>query len=247
MQDTNKTLSEYQLVIKNLKKILKDLKFSYKDIAVEIGLSESGVKKIFLAQDGSFQRISQICNLVGVSLLELLEDSRTFEVNFNKKQQDEFIKDSILFRIYWALVYERKTLDFVQQDLNLDKKDTFRRLRKLDSLHLLKLLPHDRLQLPSIQAVRWSGTGEFMDKIYRESSRHLLESVAKTRTEPDEVFRLRYLPMTEKTYSEFQSALSSLDDEFTRRSIHELRTKASETKPVRWMTVADNRRYFSNT
>jgi transcriptional regulator with XRE-family HTH domain len=243
MKNTLSELSEYQVVTTNLKRKLKDQKLSYKDLATELGLSESGIKKILSGSDGSFQRIIQICQVIGVSVYELLQDSKKLDVSFDKNQQDEFLRDLALFKVYWMLVYERKAALDVQQKLKLTKSEFFKKLRKLDSLRLLKLLPNERLQLPSIKAVRWIGEGDFLNKIYREWSQNLLDSVAKPNANGDEFFLLRYLPMSQKNYKDFQQALLSLEEEYIRRSIQDMRTKGSETQHVRWMIVADSRSF----
>jgi transcriptional regulator with XRE-family HTH domain len=243
MQNTDPDLTEFQIVTKNFKRSLKEQKITYRQLAKEIGLSESGVKKILSAKDGSFQRLTQLCQAVGLSIYELIDDSQNVEVRFSEDQQRAFLNDRVLLQIYWLLAYERQSSELVQKKLNLTYKELFQRLRKLDALKLLRLLPKDRLQLPVIRAVNWAGEGEFFTKIYREWSRNLLESVAKPKTNPDEFFLLRYLPMTQNTYKEFNLALLTLEEEFIRRSIQEMKTKGSQTKHVRWMVVADRRSF----
>ena len=244
MKNTTAALNEYQVVIRNIKKLLKEQKISYKDLAKQLGMSESGIKKIFVSKDGSFLRMKQLCDSVGVSVYEMLQDTKSLDVTFSKRQQDEFLKDFVLFRVYWMLVYERGSIVEVQKKLSLSYKDMFKLMRKLDDLKLLKLLPNDRLQLPPIQAVHWIGQGDFINKIYKEWSRNLLESVSKPNARQDEAFVLRYLPMTPNTFKEFQLAILNLEEEFIRRSIHEMRTKSTFLRHVRWMVVADNKSFI---
>ena len=244
MKNTPAALNDYQVVIRNIKTLLREQKIFYKDLAKELGMSESGLKKIFAAKDGSFLRLKQLCDAVGVSVYEMLQDTKSLDVTFSKKQQDEFLKDFVLFRVYWMLVYERASTVETQKKLSLSYKDMFKFLRKLDDLKLLKLLPNDRLQLPPIQAVHWIGLGDFINKIYKEWSRNLLESVSKPKPRQEESFILRYLPMTSNTFKEFQLAILNLEEEFIRRSIHEMRTKSTNVHHVRWMVVADNRSFL---
>lgn len=239
MKNTSVALNEYQVVIINIKKLLKTQKISYRDLAKQLSMSESGVKKIFVAKDGSFLRLKKICHVIGVSMSEMLQDTKSLDVSFSKKQQDAFLKNFILFKVYWILVYERASIVDAQKKLSLSYKDMFKFLRELDGLKLLKLLPNDRLQLPPIQAVSWIGQGEFVNKIYKEWSKNLLESVSKPHPQQDESFVLRYLPMTPNTFKEFQLAIHSLEKEFIRRSIHEMRTESGSVHHVRWMVVVD--------
>lgn len=240
-----KDLTEYQVVTQNLKRAIKDRGLTYRDIAQGVGLSESGVKKIFLAKDGSFQRLAQICRFIGFSVSELVEDSRTLEVGFSESQQQEFMKETKLFHLYWLLVYERKSVVRSQEVLKLTRAESFRLLRKLDTLGLIKLLPRDHIRLPSVKAVRWVGEGVFVRKLYQEWSRSLVDALAKPGPQKEYFFLLRYLQMTSETYAEFKTALASLEEEFVRRSIHEMRTQPSKVGHVRWLVAVDNRSFVT--
>jgi len=245
MQDRQKEPNEYRAAIEALKRVLKERGLTYRELAKGIGLSESGVKKIFLAQDGSFQRLAQICRYVGLSLAEIVEDKRVVDVGFTNEQQKAFLKEPGLFSFYWLLVYERRPLLEVQQELKLNKAETFRLARKLDLLGLIRLLPGDRLRLPTVKAVRWTGDGEFIRTIYRNWSRAFIDALAKPVHQEGELFIFRYLQMTKKTYGEFLSALHTLESEFTRRSIHEMRTVPKGLEHVRWLVAADTRSYVT--
>ncbi len=133
----------------------------------------------------------------------------------------------------------------MQENLHLSKTEAFRLARKLDVLGLIKLLPGDRLRIPSIKAVHWSGDGEFIRTIYRNWSRSLIERIAKPENSEGDVFLLRYLQMTKKTYGEFLTALHTLESEFVRRSIQEMRTQPAGLKHVRWLVAADNRSFVT--
>lgn len=245
MAATKKEPTEYRLAISRLKLALKERTLTYRELAAAIGLSESGIKKIFAAKDGSFQRLVEICRYIGISITELLEDTRTLNVGFTEQQQKEFLKQPILFHYYWLLVYERRHQNELQKDLQLSKAESFRIARKLDHLGLIKLLPGDRIRLPSIKAVRWGGDGEFLRKLYHNWSLALINDVTKTQKKSGEVFLLRYFQMTAKTFAEFTEALQTIEDEFVRRSIHEMRLQSAGLEHVRWLVAADNRSFVT--
>lgn len=237
--------SEYSAAIYKLKRHLKEKQINYADVAEGIGLSESGVKKIFSGSDSSFLRLAQICKFAGISLSEIVEDHHTSEVLFSEKQQEEFLKEPLLFYLYWLLVYERLSLKSAQFELKLTEAEGFRLVRKLDTLSLVKLMPNNRLHVPSIRAVRWIGGGKFLNKLYDEWSYNILKDVSKTSEQPHEIFIIRYLPMTQKTFQEFRMAQKSLEDEFVRRSIYEMQTRHDELNHVRWLVAADNRSFVT--
>jgi hypothetical protein len=106
-------------------------------------------------------------------------------------------------------------------------------LRRLDALNLLKLLPGDRLGLPTLRAVRWTGKGEFQQEIYRKWSLAVVERVAKPESAPGELFFLRYFQLSKETQAEFHGALKNLEQEFIRRSVYEMRTGVKNRENVR--------------
>lgn len=238
--------NEYEVAVENLKTVLKQRRITYRELAQGIGYSESGVKKILNARDGSFQKVAQICRYVGLSLSEIIEDGRTLKVGFSARQQTAFLEDPLLFRFYWLLVYERRSLEKVREALKISTKESFQLSRRLDGLDLLKLLPGDRLRLPTLKAVSWTGEGPFLQKLYRDWSRALVTRLAKPDFQEGELFILRYLQMTPKTFAEFKEAIHTLEAEFVRRSVQEMRIHPDKIQNVRWLTAVDDRSFVTD-
>ncbi len=245
MKTKTQELNQYEVIIGNLKAQLKEKGITYSELAQGIGLSESGIKKIFSGSDISITRLSQICQYAGISLNEVVDDHRTSVVDFTEQQQNEFLKNLNLFYVYWLLVYERLPIEQIQNHLKIGKLEAFKLTRKLDDLKLIKLLPNDRVRVPSIRAVNWTGQGKFVTKLYREWSSQLLSDVTQFNKSSDQVFILRYLPMSDETYKEFKLALKTLEDEFVRRSIFEMKTKPNDLQHVRWSVSADQKSFVT--
>lgn len=242
----NPVRNEFQIAAENLKHALKSRKITYRELARGIGMSESGVKKLFSGRDGSFQRLAQICQYAGLSLREIVGSTHSIDVAFSNQQQEEFLKTPILFQLYWLLAYERIPLEEAKKILGLTSKNCFHYLRKLDSLDMIRLLPGDRLRLPSIKAVRWTGDGVFMRKIYQDWSRQMVEQLAVPNTSENELFLLRYLKVTPKTLAELMQAQRALEQEFIRRGIQEMRTQREDLQHMRWLAAIDNRSFLSS-
>lgn len=237
--------SDISVLIQNVKTLLKERKVTYKELATGIGISESGLKKIFSGADISLGRLSQVCKYVGVTLTEALQDQRSSQVDFTEKQQEEFLKAPALFNFFWLLAYERLSLDEAQIALKISTAEAFRLARKLDDLKLIRLLPNSRIRVPSIRAVNWTGSGRFLKKLYTAWSANLINDIKKPSDSDQELFIIRYLPMTEKTFREFGMALKDLESEFVRRSIHEMQTEPLKLDHVRWVTAADKRSWVT--
>jgi len=238
--------SEYRLAVDNLKVRLKERQITYAELAEGIGMSESGVKKIFTGSDGSFQRLAQICKYAGISLAEIVQSHKTVEVGFTEAQQAAFLREPGLFQFYWVLAYERRPLAEAEKFFRFTKADSFRQLRQLDQLGLIKLLPGDRVRLPSVKAIRWSGDGPFMRKIYQDWSQKFVAKMAKPVTDPDELFIVRYFKMLPKTYNDFLQAQRALETEFVRRAIQEMRSEDASLKNVRWLAAVDDESFVQD-
>ncbi len=249
-----KQQTEYQVAMASIKESLRRRKLTYRELATQLKLSESGVKKILTAEDGSFQRVVEICGVLGISISELLagKNEAMREVSYTEFQQEYFLKNPQAFSFYWMLVYERRNADEAQSLSGISEKERFSILRKLDQMQLLELLPGDRIRVPSVEQIRWVGGGPLISKIYREWSQQLLRDVAKPDPEIDERdrshqhFLIRYFKMAPKTFQDLMSALKDIETEFVRRATSEMRTEAPDLMHVRWISAVDNRSFVTS-
>jgi transcriptional regulator with XRE-family HTH domain len=237
------TATEYQLATGFLKRRLRTLGISYAELAQGVGLSESGLKKILNARDASFGRLSKICRYAGLSLGELLKEGEgeVLELSYSDAQEQALLAKPELFRFYWCLVYERAPLQELREDFGIN--ESFRLLRELDRLQLLKLLPGDRVRLPPVRPVRWVGKGPLVRELYKKWSRRMVDELATPDESPGAYFLLRYLKMSAQSYDDFLSALRRLEEDFVRRAVREMRTQSVGLRHVRWMTCVDQRRF----
>ena len=240
--------NDYRVAIDALKDILRAQKLTYRDIAKALGLSESGVKKIFSAEDGSFQRISQICRLVGTTLPELFQGlkSEMTDFTFSIDAQEFLLKNPRAFAIYWRLVYERMELSSAQKMAKLDDKEAFKILRQLDDLGLITLLPEGKVKVPPVQQIRWVGSGPLIEKLYREWGGQFLQSVAKPDLEAHKLFLIRYMKVFPKTYEDLVRAQRELEVEFVRRGIQDMRTGSPALVHLRWVAGIDDSSFMGS-
>jgi transcriptional regulator with XRE-family HTH domain len=238
--------TEYAIATGSLKRALKRQGVTYKELARRLGLSESGVKKILSAEDGSFQRVARICAELGLTMSELLagQDESMLELAYSAAQQAYLVSEPRALRLYWALVYERRPLAEAQKAAGLPAKELFSVLRKLDRLGLLELLPGDRLRVPAVRQIRWVGGGPLVEKLYREWSAGFLRAVATPEAREGELFLIRYFRASRKTADELMAALRDLETEFVRRAIREMRTEAPGLVHLRWMSAVDGRSFL---
>jgi transcriptional regulator with XRE-family HTH domain len=236
----------YEIATESLKRALKKQGITYRELARRLGLSESGVKKILSARDGSFGRVARISDELGLSMGELLsgQDEGMLELSYTAAQQSYLVKEPRALRLYWALVYERKSLEEAQKIAGLAPKDRFATLRRLDQLQLLELLPGDRVRVPAVRQVRWVGGGPLVDKLYREWSAEFLRKVATPEQRPGQQFIIRYFRASQRTADELMAALHDVETEFVRRAIREMRSEGPDLVHLRWLSAVDNKSYL---
>lgn len=237
--------SEYEVAMKVVKAALKRQKITYADLAKRLKLSESGMKKILSAKDGSFQRLAEICAELGLAMRDLLAgEDQTQEISFSLAQQEYLAGNTAALRLYWALVYERRPLPEAEKLAGVSSKEVFSILRKLDQLNLLELLPANRLRIPAVRPVRWVGDGPLIRKLHREWSAGFVKSVARPVPEEGELFISRYFRASRRTAEELQAAIKDLESEFLRRAIKEMRTESPDLIHLRWVSAVDTKSYL---
>lgn len=240
--------SEYEVAMVAVKAALKRQKITYSELARRLKISESGLKKILSGKDGSFQRLAQICEELGLSMADLLAgEDRTQEITFSPAQQEYLAGNTAALRLYWALVYERRPLPEAEKLAGLNGKEVFSALRKLDQLELLELLPENRLRIPAVRPVRWVGDGPLIRKLHREWSAGFVKSMARPVPAAGEHFISRYFRASRRTVEELQSALRDLEAEFLRRAIKEMRTESPDLVHLRWVSAVDDKSYLETT
>lgn len=242
----SKARNQYEVAIESLKRALKRQKLTYRELAPLLGLSESGVKKIFTSKDGSFQRLAQICEVLGLSMQDLLvgEEEGILDLRYSERQQEYLAKHPAAFQLYWRLVYERATLASAGKACGLGEKESFSLLRRLDELQLLELLPGGRVRVPAVRQIRWVGGGPLLEKLYREWSGRFIAKVARPDPGPDALFVVRYFRAREETIRDLMDAFRDLEREFMRRATRDMRSEAPDLRHLRWISAVDMRSFL---
>jgi transcriptional regulator with XRE-family HTH domain len=247
MAHKTKVLTEYQAAVALLKKRLKLAGISYRDLARKIGLSESGLKKAFSARDGSFQRLVEICTLLGFTMVDLLagETEPTLEITFTGPQEACLSQNPEAFALYWRLVYERRSIEEANRLGALSETRSFKLLRQLDRVKLLKLLPGGNVRVPPVQPVTWTGQGSYMKRIYQDFGLRLIRATSVSERDGRSQYIIRYFQLLPKTLGEFLEAQRALEREFLRRSIREMRMHTGELVHVRWVSASDDQSFLT--
>lgn len=211
-------------VVETLKKVLKVKKITYKALADELGMSESGVKKLLTSKDISLTRVEQITRLIGLSLADLFQiadEAEVKNVRLSPKQENALFENNLLFRVYWFLAVEEKTLEAIKKSEKLTNDQLQRTLLKLENLDLIKIGKNNRVVSVHKGLFRWASDGPLVKKLNNEWSENTLKKVLTHKNSADHLHRLSYLRLSEKSKTAFYERLNELVNEFARLSQRE--------------------------
>ena len=211
-------------VVSTLKKVLKVKKITYKSLADELGMSESGVKKLLTSKDISLTRVEQITRLIGLSLADLFQiadEAEVKNVRLSPKQENALFENNLLFRVYWFLAVEEKSLDAIKKSEKLTNDQLQRNLMKLENLDLIKVGKNQRVVSVHKGLFRWASDGPLVKKLNHEWSENTLKKVLNSKNSADQLHRLSYLRLSEKSKAAFYDRLNELVNEFARLSQRE--------------------------
>jgi DNA-binding Xre family transcriptional regulator len=217
--------AQFEFIVDVVKSVLKKRGISYRELGARIGLSESGVKKLFNGKDCSFNRLCEICDVIEVPLTDLLHSfhaSSPRDVDFTEKQQEFFLKNMDCFRFFWKLVYERWPLKRIQSHFALSERETFQYLKRLDEIGLIELHSGNRVKMQKIELIRWTGKGPLLKRLRKDWSHELIEEIVDAGATDGQHFSIRSYQLTSQSAQELLNTLRDIDLEFGRRSIREM-------------------------
>lgn len=227
-------LPDFQEIVPIIKRLLKEKGITYRDLAKPLGLSESSVKKLFIARDCSLSRLNQICEVLEVGLNDLIQfaGERTPEVFRFKPEQEAFlVKDRDAFRVYWKLVYERQPQAQIMRDLNLSQATLFKILRSLDQVGVIELLPEGKVRFPETDMLLWAPDGALAELAKKIWAPLIVRKVGEKAGSVDGyAVALRHFTLLPESLVEFRQAFEALFAEFGRRSVRETRLRGDRVE-----------------
>ena len=137
-------------IMTTLKKALKSNGMTYKDVAREIDLSESSVKRLFGSTNISMERVEQVCELINITIFDLIHMTDTQTSTVTRKttleQENLLASDPELFSIFYLLV-SRWTVAEIKEHYSFNDRKMESYLLKLDRFKLLELHPDDKVKM----------------------------------------------------------------------------------------------------
>lgn len=205
-------MAEQALIVAELKRALRERDLTYADVARKLELSVATVKRLFSTGDFSLQRVDVICELIGVTLRELLEQASERAQPTNQltlSQEQEIVADPRLLFVTWLVLNRMQFEDIVRQ-YHFTDRELLKYLIRLDRLKVIELQPGNRARLLVSRRFTWRVDGPVQKYIHQKMLREFFTSPFAA---PNEEFFFHGGAVSEKTLGELKRALRNASRE----------------------------------
>jgi transcriptional regulator with XRE-family HTH domain len=165
-------------IVTELKQALREKGYTYAAVAGKLGLSVASVKRLFSSGDFSLQRVDQICELLEMSLWEILQRAQERAAPTNQltlTQEQEIVSDPKLFLVTW-LVLNRTQFQEILRDYRFSQPELLRYLIRLDRMKVIELQPGNRARLLVSRHFTWRTGGPVQKYIHQKLLREFFSS-----------------------------------------------------------------------
>jgi AcrR family transcriptional regulator len=171
-------MGDRTLIVKELKRALRENGHTYNDVARKLGLSVASVKRLFSNGDFSLQRVDEVCELLGLGLRELLERAHERAAPTDQltlAQETEIVSDLKLLFVTW-LVLIRTPFEEIIQGYLYSERELLQYLIRLDRLKVIELQPGNRVRLLVNRHFSWRPGGPVQRFIHQKMVREFFAS-----------------------------------------------------------------------
>ena len=148
-----------------LKKELKSAQMTYADLARQLGMAESSVKRMLAKGDMPLSRIDAICRALALDFADLarrVADAQPLLKELTHDQEKAVVADKKLL-LMAICVLSQWTLEQVTSAYRLTEAEVIRYLVQLDRIGIIELRPLTRYRLKLAKTFRWRPHGPVMN------------------------------------------------------------------------------------
>lgn len=218
--------TEILQLVATIKRELKARGLTYRDVARALKLSEASVKRIFATERFTVLRLAQVSELLGFTLAELCQAS-AYAVplldTLTSEQEAELVSDEKLLLVAVCALNQWSLTDIVSF-YQLTKIEAAKRLRILDRMSLIELLPGDRIRRRAKRDFDWLPDGP----IRRYFAQQGLGEFLAGPFDPDESLDFSHGMLTPSAQVELKTELRRLRSKLA--SLHDQSIPASLTE-----------------
>lgn len=211
-------MTEVTQLVGTLKRQLKLQGKTYRDVAATLGLSEPSVKRLFGSGRFSVDRLVEVCNLLGFTLAELAQEASAGASRLRTltaAQEKELVSDPMLLLVA-VCALNHWTMEDMLAAYRVSAAQCLQRLLRLDRLHLISLLPGNRIRLNVSRDFDWLVDGPIR-QYFREQG--LVDFLDSRFDHADESLTFSHGMLTAAALDKLHAELRQLRQSFAR--LHE--------------------------
>jgi len=162
------------LVLGELKRLLRDRGLRYGDVAAALGVSQTTVKRWFTGGSVTINLLENLCALIGIGVADLFElanrDQDTRLRCLSEEQEEALGSDRHLAFLFYLFLQGWSPQE-LQREYGLPEPILVKYLVQLDKLRLIDLLPGNRIKLLTVRQFEWRKDGPMMRVMDRHVKR----------------------------------------------------------------------------
>ncbi|ASL47569.1 hypothetical protein bAD24_III09245 [Burkholderia sp. AD24] len=202
-------MTETRQLIATIKQQLKAAGLTYRHVALALDLSEPSVKRLFGGESLSVDRLVQICDLLGVTLIELLQEAESSIPRLHvltREQEAQLVSNEKLLLVAICALSHWSLEDIVSA-YRLSKAECIKHLLVLDRMGIADLKPGNRIRLLVARDFDWLQDGPIRSLFLEQG---LPDFMASRFDVPDESMDFAHGMLTEAAYAQLQVEMRKL-------------------------------------
>lgn len=152
-------MSAAKILVDNIRGVLRQRGITYRQLAQLLGVSEPTIKRDLGRGDFSLARLDRICEVLQLSLAELVDASAPLRVHeFSDAQERALVRDPQLLLLTYLLVNDWKWEEIVST-YAFDESQLVSLLLRLDELRIVDYRPPRRIKKLTSRTFSWRRDG----------------------------------------------------------------------------------------
>jgi DNA-binding Xre family transcriptional regulator len=207
-------MSQTAQLVDTLKKLLRERKITYADVAEHLELSEANVKRMFSKRHFTLNRLEEVCALANADLSYLMarmhEGSMIIE-ELTLEAERELVGNIKLLMMAQLLI-NRWELEDIVSTYEFEELEVTRLLAKLDRLGIIELLPGNRVRNLVSRDFKWIHNGP----VYKYFEQHVASEFFNCKFNPKAGELLVFMAgmLTRQSNAHMQNSMRRLAREF---------------------------------
>lgn len=151
-------------LVTHIKAALKAAHMTYADLARELGMAESSVKRMLAKGDMPLSRVDAICRALKMDFVELAQrviDTQPLLAELTLEQERAVVADEKLLLVA-VNVMSQWTAEQMCEAYRLSEAEVVKYLARLDRIGIIELKPGNRYRLKLAKTFRWRPHGPVM-------------------------------------------------------------------------------------